>query len=99
VMLGVVVAHVFEAGVPVDTELIAGNLVRNPEVTHLHGMGALAFYSVVGNPSSGGVVTVYGGGWLGVAEFMEDEAKDAAFLGVDKEGAKFGFCGRGGNKR
>ena len=59
---------------PVDTELFAGNLVCNPEVTHLHGTGALEFNSVVGNAGSSGVVAVYWSGGLGVAEFMEDEA-------------------------
>ena len=72
VMLGVIVAHVLEAGMPMYMELFAGNLVRNPEVTHLHGMGALAFNSVVGNAGGSRVVAVNGRGWLGVAEFVEN---------------------------
>ena len=83
-MLGVVVTHVFQSGVPMDTELFGGNLVCNPEVSHFHGSGALAFNSVVGNAGGGGVVAVYGSGWLGVAKFMEDESQDAAFFSIDE---------------
>ena len=71
-MFGVVVAHVLEAGMPMYTELFAGNLVRNPEVSHLHGTGALVFNSVVGNAGGSRVVAVNGRGWLGVAKFMEN---------------------------
>ena len=70
VMLGVIVTHVFKAGMPTDGELLASNLISNPEVTHLHGTRALAFNGVVGNAGCCGVVAVDGGGWLGVAEFM-----------------------------
>ena len=70
VMLGVIVTHVFEAGMPMDIKLLAGNLISNPEIAHLHGTRALAFHSVVGNASCGGVVAVNWSGWLGVAEFM-----------------------------
>jgi hypothetical protein len=83
-MFGVVVTHVLQAGVPMDTELFAGYLVCNPEVTHFHGAGALAFNSVVGNAGGGRVVAVYGSGWLGVAKFVEYESQDAAFLSVDE---------------
>ena len=53
VMLGVIVTHVLEAGMPMDTELLAGNLISNPEVAHFHGARALAFDGVVGNAGGG----------------------------------------------
>jgi hypothetical protein len=52
-MLGVIVAHVLEAGMPMDTELLAGNLISNPEVARFHGAIALAFDGVVGNAGGG----------------------------------------------
>ena len=66
VMLGVIVTHVLEAGMPMDTELLAGNLISNPEVAHFHGARSLAFDGVVGNAGGGGVVTVDWSRWLGV---------------------------------
>ena len=33
VMLGVIVTHVFKAGMPMDGKLFVGNLISNPEVT------------------------------------------------------------------
>ena len=48
-MLGVIVTHVLEVGMPMDTELLAGNLISNLEVAHFHGARLLAFDGVVGN--------------------------------------------------
>ena len=55
---GVVVSHVFLSGVPSYVELVAGDLVGNPEVAHFHGTGTLALNGVVGNAGSGGIVAV-----------------------------------------
>lgn len=95
---GVVVAQVFGSGVPLDIELLAGDLVCDPEVSHFHRTGTLALNGVVGNAGGGGVVAVEGCGWLWVAEFLEDEANDAAFFGIDKEGAQFGLGGGGSDE-
>ena len=65
-MLGVIVTHVLKAEMPMDTELLAGNLISNPEVAHFHGARSLAFDGVVGNTGGGGVVTVDWSRWLGV---------------------------------
>ena len=83
-MLGVIVTQVLEAGMPMDTELLAGNLISNPEVAHFHGARSLAFDSVVGNAGGGCVVTVDCGRWLGVTEFVKDEPNYTALFGVDK---------------
>ena len=83
-MFGVIVTHVLKAGMPMDGEMLAGNLVRNPEVTHLHGTRALAFNGVVGNAGYCRVVAVHGSGWLGVAEFVENDLNDVTYFGVDK---------------
>ena len=93
-VLGVVISKVFEAGVPFDVELFACNLVGNPKIAHFHGSGALAFYGVVRDAGGGRIIAVYGRWWLWVTEFLQDEAKDASFFCVNKEGTKFGFGGR-----
>ena len=84
VMFGVIVTHVFKAGMSMDGKLFACNLISNPEVTHLHGSRSLAFDGIVGNASCGGVVAVNGSGWLGVAEFLQNEPNDTTLFGVDK---------------
>jgi hypothetical protein len=58
----------------------------------------LALDGVVGNAGGGGVVTMDGRWWLRVAEFVENEADDAAFFGIDEESAEFGFGGGGGDE-
>ena len=84
VVFGVIIAHVFKVGMPMDSKLFACNLIGNPEVTHLHGTGALAFYGVVGNAGCGGVVAVDLSRGLRMAEFMENESNDAPFFGIHK---------------
>ncbi len=97
-VFAVVITHVFLARVPVNGELLAGDLVCDPEISHFHGARALALYGVVGNAGSRGVVTMDGGRWLWVAKFFEDEAYDSAFFGVNEECAEFGFGSRCGNE-
>ena len=84
VMFGVIVAHVFKAGMPMDSKLFACNLISNPKVAHLHGTRALAFDGAVGNAGCCGVVAVDGSWGLRVAEFVENEANDAPFFGIHK---------------
>jgi hypothetical protein len=64
---GVVISQVFLSRVPSDVELVSGDLVGNPKVAHLHGAGTLALDCVVGNASSGGIVTMDWGRRLRVA--------------------------------
>ena len=49
VVLGVIVTHVLETRMPMDTELLSCNLIGNPEIAHLHGSRSLAFDGVVCN--------------------------------------------------
>ena len=84
VMFGVIVSHVFKAGMPMDGKLFAYILISKPKVMHLYGTRALAFDGVVGNAGCCGVVAVDGSWGLRVAEFVENEANDAPFFGIHK---------------
>jgi hypothetical protein len=73
--------------------VLVADLVDNPKVAHLHGVGPLALDSVVRYANSGGVVTMDRGGRLGMPHFFKDKAEYLDFLRVQKEGSKFGFSG------
>lgn len=64
---GVVIAHVFTARVPFNVENSTLYLVCDPEISHLHGAGPLAFDGVVCDTSGCGIVAVDGCWWLWVA--------------------------------
>jgi len=78
--------------------VFVGDLVDDPEVSHFHGPGALAFDSAVGNADGCGIVAVDGGWRLRMSHFFQDEADDFGFLCIEKQGTQFGFGGGGGNK-
>ena len=68
-MLGVVISLHGASGAPVDTELVLLDPVLDPEVAHVHCLGAALFYPLVGNASGHQVVRFHRGGWLQVSHF------------------------------
>jgi hypothetical protein len=81
-MLGDIVAKVFDTRMPEDANVLVGYLVHDPKITHFHGSGALAFYGVIGDANCGGVVAVDRGRRLGMAHFLENQSDDFCFLDV-----------------
>jgi hypothetical protein len=70
--------------------------IADPIKAHVNGFGVALLDSVVDDAFGAGVVSLDWGCGLRPAH-CDDEcvAKDAVILGVDEEGAKFGFSGRG----
>ena len=57
-VFGVVVTQILDLRMPFYVELYVDNLVCDPEISHFHLTGPLAFNYVIGNSSIGGVVAV-----------------------------------------
>ena len=70
VMFGDIVAEVLHTWVPVYAYIFVAYLVDDPEVTHFHGSGALAFDGAISDANGCGIVTVNGSGQLGMAHFV-----------------------------
>ena len=92
VVFGDIVAEVFCPRVPVYCQMFVVDLVGDPEVSHCHSGGALAFHSVVGDSGGSAVVHVDGRGWLRVSHFDKCLSnKDTVFC-VVVDCTNFGFC-------
>ncbi len=64
VMLRRVVAQVFLPRLVIKFEVRLGNAIQQPELTHFHCTGTLAFDSIDDDADSGSVIDVYRGRWL-----------------------------------
>jgi hypothetical protein len=62
-----------------------------PKESHFHRSRPLLFYGVIGNPDHRGIVTMYGGSWLCVAQVLQHLLENNSVLAIVEEGAKFGF--------
>ncbi len=93
-VLGEVVGQIVGATAPVDEELALGDVVFDPVEAHVDGFGAALLDSVVDDAFGTGVVSLDWSGGLGPAHGDECVSKDTGVLGVDEEGAEFGFGGR-----
>ena len=69
---------------PEDTDVLVGDLVDEPKVTHLHGAGALAFHGVIGYANGGRVIAVDRRWWLYMAHLVENESDDLGFLYIEE---------------
>ena len=94
-MLAGVVSKVLVTGFPMDNELALANTVADTVKAHVNGFGSLLFNGVVDDTFGGGVVSLDGGRWLGVAEFFKSGVDRGGILGVVEEGTNFGFSGGG----
>ncbi len=61
-------------------------------------MGTLLFDRVIDDANSSGVVIVDGCWWLWMPKFVESQADDFDFLGIEEEGTYFSFGSGCGNK-
>jgi hypothetical protein len=94
VMLTLVVCKIFLAGVPLKRINILCHFVPNPEISHFHRSGALAFNGVVRDADSSCIITMYWCFWLGVAEVLKGESKYDSLFTVHEKGAEFSLCCR-----
>jgi hypothetical protein len=97
VVFGRIIAHVFLSGLIMKFEILLSFPIQQPEVTHSHGVGALAFDSVIDNANGSSVVNVYWCWRLWMPKLVQGKTKDFGFLGIEEEGSQFGFSGRCSN--
>jgi hypothetical protein len=74
VMFRGIVAQVFSTGLIIKFEVLWCVAIQKPEVTHLHGSGALVFDRVVDDANHGGVVDMNQSGWLWMTQFGQGES-------------------------
>ncbi len=77
-----IIAHVFLSGLIIKFEILLSCSIQQPEVTHLHGVGALTFDSVIDNANVSSKL------WM--PKLMQGKTKD---FGIEEEGSQFGFSG------
>jgi hypothetical protein len=80
---------------PVDNKLLLLDAIADPIESHVNGLGATLFNSVVDNASGTGVVGLDGSGRLGVPPGFQGGAQPGCVFGVIEQGAEFGFSGAG----
>ena len=80
---------------PDDDEMTLLHSILDPMEPHVHCFGLLRLDSLVGEANSGRIVTVDGGGVLGVAEGGKDSTVYFTQTSVHKEGGVLGFSGGG----
>ena len=81
-LFGEVVSKVATARGPIYVELALLDAITNPVKPHVHSFGALLFYRVVDDAKGSGVVSLDGGGWLGMVHFFKSGAEWDCFFGV-----------------
>lgn len=94
-VLGEIIGKIVTAFLPVDSELALADAIADPVEAHVDGFGAALLDSVVDDAFGTGVVSLDWSGGLGPAHGDECVSKDTGVLGVDEEGAEFGFGGGG----
>jgi hypothetical protein len=85
VVFGGIVAQVFLTGLIIKFEVFLCFAIQQPEVLHLHCMGALAFDCVIDDANNSGVVDVDGCWWLWMTKFKEGNSQDLGFLRIEEE--------------
>ena len=90
---GEVVGFVDAAFLPINVVLPLSYSVADPVESHVNGLRTFLFDSVVGNPGGGAVVSLYGGGWLGMAHFGEGCSDGTGVFEVVEEAAEFHLQG------
>jgi hypothetical protein len=93
-----IIAQVFLPGLIVKFEVLLSFPIKQPEVLHFHGAGALVFGGIVDNADGGSVVDVNRHWWLWVSKFGKSETEDVGLLCVEEEGTQFGFGGGSSDK-
>ena len=78
-----------------DNELLLADTVADPIEAHVNGFGATLLDCVVDDAGGASIVGLDWGRWLRMAHVVERGAEPCGILGVVKEGAHFGFSGRG----
>ncbi len=86
-----IIAQVFLPRLIVKFEVLLSFPIKQPEVPHFHGTGALVFDGIVDNANGGSVVDVNRRRWLWVSEFGKSEMEDFGFLCIEEEGTQFGL--------
>jgi hypothetical protein len=94
-MLGVIICTIFFTRSPIKIELVLGDPIFEPMITHVKGFGFLEPNLCVENAVSSGVV---GFKWsasqrLFVTHFFESSADWYSILSIEKKCADFGFGG------
>jgi hypothetical protein len=79
-MFGEVISLVERSIFPEDVKLLLVNSVVNPIKMHAGGFGVFLFDSVIGNASSGAVISLDGCGWLRMPKFFKCNADGAGFF-------------------
>jgi len=67
-----------------EGKILLSRTIKEPEVSHFHGSGALTFDCAVNNSNSGSVVYVDWCCWLWVPHFLQGEPDDFGLLGIVK---------------
>jgi hypothetical protein len=80
-----IVAQVFLTGLIIKFEVFLCFAIQQPEVSHLHCTGTLAFDCVIDDANGSGVVNVNGCQWLWMAKFKEGKSRDLGFLSIEEE--------------
>ncbi len=93
-----IIAQVFLSGLIVKREVLLSFPIKQPEVPHFHGTGALAFDCIFDDADGGSVVNVNRCRWLWVSKFGKSEMEDFGLLCVEEEGTQFGFGGKSSDK-
>ena len=92
--LGEVIGQVLSTGRPCEFELLLGDSVFNPEVSEVHGTGALGLGRAVEDVDSDEIVRYDEGGALWVAKKLKGVSKGDGQLCVNEYGAELCFgCG------
>jgi hypothetical protein len=95
VVFSKIVCNIFDAWCPVDAEVSLFDTVAYPLKAHVNRFGPHLFHSSVHDAAGSRVVCFHWGGWLGMPHFIKRGTDDGGFLGVEVQGANFGFGGGG----
>ena len=73
-VLGVVIREIGLPTIPIDMQLVLVDSSLDPEIAHVHCLGALGADGLVGNAGSRGVVSLNGSGWLRMPQLFEESS-------------------------
>ena len=91
-----IIPEVLLPGVVFNIEQFLCLMAQQPKISHVHCTRTLSFDCVRANAHHRDVIAMYGGGWLGMANFFQCESHHFCFDCIEEEGPKFCFCrGRG----
>jgi hypothetical protein len=91
VVLTLVIREIFLSLVPGYSINVLCFFIPYPKESHFHRSQPMSFYGVIGNPDRRGIITMYGGSWLCVAQVLQRLSENNSILAIVEEGAEFGF--------